>query len=287
MGKFFDALKKAETSRGSSVAEQDIKRIEQIPPARIEKLRLDTESSSGAPAKHSLPERREIDPHLVCLLEPRSPAAERFKMLRAKIFCEEQVCRGRTILVTSAQPLDGKSFIAANLAVSIAQGLNDYALLVDCDLRQPSLHTMFGFKSLRGLSEYLQETTSLEPILQKMSLRKLTLLPAGKIPPNPAELMSSEKMRHLIGELKDRYPDRYIIMDTPPATIAAETSSLSTMVDGVLLVVRSDKSQRQAIEHAVSTMAPEKIVGIVLNCSDQMHKRYNKYYDRYYGTAKK
>ena len=287
MGKFFDALKKAETSRGRAVSGKDTEKIVQISHEEVEKLSLDTEPPAGAQAVHSPLDRREIDPRLVCLLEPRSAAAEKFKMLRAKIFCEEPVCRGRTILITSAQPFDGKSFVASNLATSIALGLNDYALLVDCDLRKPSLHRIFGLKSCRGLREYLEDATSVEAILQKTPLRKLTLLPAGMPPPNPAELLGSEKMQHLIGELRDRYQDRYIIIDAPPATISAETGSLSAMVDGVLLVVRSGKSQRQTIEDTMSTMPREKIIGIIFNASDAWHRHYNKYYDRYYGTGKK
>ena len=287
MGKFFDALKKAETSLGRTVSKKDTKKIVQISHEEVEKLSLDKELPAGAQAVHSPLDRREIDPRLVCLLEPRSAAAEKFKMLRAKIFCEELLCRGRTILITSAQPFDGKSFVASNLAVSIALGLNNYALLVDCDLRQPALHRIFGFKSCRGLREYLEGSTSVEAILQKMPLRRLTLLPAGMPPPNPAELLGSEKMQHLVGELRDRYQDRYIIMDAPPATISAETGSLSTMVDGVLLVVRSGKSQRQLIEDAISTIPRKKILGIIFNACDERDRHYNKYYYRYYGTGKK
>jgi capsular exopolysaccharide synthesis family protein len=287
MGKFFDALKKGETSLGRAVSEKNIKKVVQISHEEVEKLSLDTKPPAGAQAVHSPLDSREIDPRLVCLLEPRSAAAEKFKMLRAKIFCEEPLCRGRTILITSAQPFDGKSFVAANLAASIALGLNNYALLVDCDLRQPAQHQIFGLKSCLGLREYLEDATSVEAFLQKMPLRKLTLLPAGMPPPNPAELVGSEKMQHLIGELRDRYQDRYIIMDAPPAIIAAETSSLSAMVDGVLLVVRSGKSQRQAIEDAISTMPREKIIGIIFNACDAAHKNYRKYYYHYYGTAKK
>jgi exopolysaccharide/PEP-CTERM locus tyrosine autokinase len=287
MGKFFDALKKAETSRGGAVSKKDTKKIVQISKEEVEKLSLDKEPPSGAQTVHSPLDRREIDPRLVCLLEPRSAAAEKFKMLRTKIFCEELLCRGRTILITSAQPFDGKSFVASNLAVSIALGLNDYALLVDCDLRHPVLHQIFGLKSCRGLREYLEDATSVEAILQSMPLRKLTLLPAGMPPSNPAELLGSEKMQHLISELRDRYQDRYIIMDAPPATLSAETGSLSAMVDGVLLVVRSGKSQRQAIEDAISIIPRKKIIGIIFNACDERHKHYNKYYHRYYGTEKK
>ena len=202
-------------------------------------------------------------------------------MLRAKILSRSMTSRHQAIMVTSAQPLDGKSLVAANLAISIAQGINEHVLLVDCDLRLPSLHRYFGLQVHHGLREYLEDGTSIEPYLSKTPVRKLTLLPAGSPPPNPSELLSSEKMRLLIKELKTRYQDRFVIFDSTPAQFSAETASLTLEMDTVLLVVHSGKTPKEAILAAIDNIGREKILGVVFNASDEKKKSYRTYYSHY------
>ena len=245
-----------------------------------ESLRLDT-SAPVTVAEESFHINGDIDPRLISFVAPQSPVAEEFKLMRARIFCKNMTCKIQTILVTSSQPLDGKSLVAANLAVSIAQGINEHVLLVDCDLRLPSLHRCFGLHVLQGLREYLEDDNSLTPYLLKTPVRKLTLLPAGSPPPNPSELLSSEKMRLLIAELKARYHDRYIIIDATPAQFSAEIASLSNEVDSVLLVVRSGQTPKEAILQAINNVGREKILGLVFNASNENKKIYQTYYRRY------
>jgi capsular exopolysaccharide synthesis family protein len=123
------------------------------------------------------------------------------------------------------------------------------------------------------------------PYLVKTSIEKLTALLVGKVPSNPSELLSSEKMRRLVEELKNRYGDRYIIFDSPPASFAAETAFLGRMVDSVLLVVRSGQTGKNAILKSVENLDRNKIMGIVFNASDQTAKEYGYYY-RYYKKGK-
>jgi exopolysaccharide/PEP-CTERM locus tyrosine autokinase len=281
MGKFFDALKKGETSQGRPVPESDPLKVVKISNGEIDDLRLDTSALEQNPVEKSTVPKGEIDPRLITLLDPQSPIAEQFKLLRAKIFCGDSVCRGKAFMVTSPQSFDGKSTVAANLAVTIAQGMDEYVLLVDCDLRQPTVHRIFGAQALNGIREYLENGTSVAPYLQKTQVNKLTLLPAGQPALNPSELLSSEKMRQLVEELKGRYSDRYIIFDTTPAGFAAETNFLSTMVDGVLLVVRSGKTARKLITKAIEHIGRDKILGIVFN-ADQENPKKDQYYYRYY-----
>lgn len=281
MGKFNDALNKSEADKKRLPHERTLpeKQVE-ITADGVESLRLGTAASRDRPKVSSAFNGR-VDPRLISVHEPQSPAAEEFKMLRAKILCKSQTCREQAIMITSAQPLDGKSLVAANLAVSIAQGINEHVLLVDCDLRLPSLHNYFGLQVNHGLREYLEEGKSLTPYLLKTPVRKLTLLPAGSPPPNPSELLSSEKMRLLIAELKARYHDRYIIIDATPAQFSAETAFLSNEVDGVLLVVRSGKTPKEAILGAVDNIGREKILGVIFNACNENQKRHRSYYRSY------
>ena len=184
-------------------------------------------------------------------------------------------------MVASAQSLDGKSMVAANLAVSIAYGINEHVLLVDCDLRRPSLHRMLGLEASLGLSNYLLNGNSVSPYLLKTPVEKLTLLPAGEPPPNPSELLSCNKMRHLIEELKGRYQDRFIIFDTPPAYFTPEGSSLASMVDGVLLVVRSAKTSYERLVSVVDNIGRDKILGVAFNFCNEILNDYGQYYYHY------
>ena len=161
-----------------------------------------------------------IDKNLVSLLQPQSLAAEQFKILRTSILFPASGKRPRSIMVTSVAEGEGKSFVAANLAVSVATHVNWNVLLVDCDLRRPSIHRQFGFSKVPGLSHYLLTGTKLPLLLKRTAVKHLTILPAGRPPDNPSELLSSERMAAFIDELVARYKDRLIILDSPPAKLA-------------------------------------------------------------------
>ena len=246
----------------------------------VDALELDT-TPAWEPAQESALPRGQLDPRLASFLEPGSLAVESFKMLRAKILTRNSESRPRTLMVTSPQPMDGKTMVATNLAISIAQGVNEYVLLVDCDLRRPSLDRILGLNVHVGLGEYLEKGTSVGPYLLKTPLDKLTLLPAGKPSPMPFELLSSEKARRLVEELKGRYEDRYIIFDATPAQFAAETTFLASIVDGILLVVRSGRTSRNSVLEAIENLDRNKIVGLVFNASSKKAKDY-RYYHRSY-----
>ena len=229
---------------------------------------------------------KRLNKNLVSLVNPQSYEAEQFKMLRNTILFPVAGPAPRSILVTSALPGDGKSFVSANLAVSIAMNINKHVLLIDCDLRKPDLHGMFGYGAGPGLSDYLAEHRSLDALLQKTSVEKLTLLPGGPIAANPSELASSERMSAMLAEVKDRYQDRLIVIDSPPPGLAAETSFLARQVDGILLVVKYGKTPKEDIEDLMETVGSDKILGVVINYLDMPMSRrygYGKYgkYGRY------
>jgi len=206
-----------------------------------------------------------IDPALVTGLEPQSVEAEQFRLLKNNILFPEKGEPPKSIMITSFSPSEGKSFVAANLAISIAQNIDEYVLLLDCDLRSPSIHPMFGLGEGPGLSEYLSEDRPLFPLLVKTFLDKLTILPAGKIPANPSELLSSGRMKRLIHEIKLRYSDRYIIFDTPPPHLTSETNAISRQVDGIVIVIQQGKTRKKDVLDLIDIYGKEKILGVVYN----------------------
>ncbi len=229
-----------------------------------------------------------IDPMLVSGLDPQSIEAEKFRILKNNILFPRKGDPAKSIMITSTAPGAGKSFVAANLAISIAQSIDEHVFLMDCDLRSPSIHSLFGFDEIQGLSEYLSEAKSLSSLLVKTFLEKLTILPAGKIPFNPSELLSSDQMRRLIQEVKLRYIDRYIIIDTPPPYLTSETNAISRQVDGIVIVVQQGKTRKKDVLDLIDIYGREKIIGIVSNfAKKKIGYGYGKYGYGKYGTGLK
>jgi exopolysaccharide/PEP-CTERM locus tyrosine autokinase len=280
MGKFYDALRRSGTLEDRSSPNTASSNVLEIPKdtakgltpgPRLSKTSTEMRAAGFGP-----------DPRLVTLLDPGSEPSENFKMLRTKLMVLARERSVRSILITSAEPLDGKSLVAANLAVSIAQSINEYVLLVDCDLRAPTLHRLFNLKIKAGMQEYLKgDTPSVESFLVRTPLEKLTVLPAGSPPPNPSELICSVKMRTLVEELRSRYNDRFVIFDSPPGQFMAETAFLANMVDGILLVVRHGKTPRQLIQNTLENIGRDRVLGIVFNASDERRRDYHYYYQHY------
>ena len=228
-----------------------------------------------------------IDPSLVSLLEPDSIGADRFKKIRSRILLMGADRRIRSIMVTSSEPGDGKSLVAANLAVTISKGIDEHVLLVDADLHAPSLHRLFNMAPRGGLRDYLEGRAPLARCLLKTPLNKLTLLPAGEPTPSASELLSAMNMKALVQELRDRYEDRYIIFDSPPSQIAAETSLLAQIMDGVILVVRHEKTPKSQISKTIESIGREKILGVVFNHSPEREKEYQYYYQYHQHRGKR
>jgi exopolysaccharide/PEP-CTERM locus tyrosine autokinase len=223
-----------------------------------------------------------LSPKLIVLSEPNSMDGENFKLLRAQILFPKEGRPPRTIMVTSAFPGEGKTFVAANLAASIALGLNEYVLLVDCDFRRPQAHEMLGCHNEKGLREYLLGEEKMPDLLARTGVEKLTLLPAGGPSRNPSELLSSTAMRQFLREVKGRYQDRYVILDATPCHVTAEVGFLAKYVDAVVFVVMAHKSPREAIRKSIETLGKEKVLGIVFNGYARSYRSYLRYYRKYY-----
>jgi exopolysaccharide/PEP-CTERM locus tyrosine autokinase len=296
MGKIFDALKKAASEQGktgvSKAKSPLIPPREELPPVdreAIDSCRLqDTVQSSPTTTQRSF-QWLPVDELLVtCCPDGNREfnfAAEQYKMLRSQLLFPVGRPVPRTIMVTSAVPGEGKSVVASNLAASIALCKKEHVLLLECDLRRPSLSGLFGFKSSRGLADYLMEEGDLSNLLRKTPVDKLTLLPAGSLTRNPYELLSSPKMFELLEEVSNRYPDRYIILDSTPVQVAAEITVLSKFVDGILMVVRYGKSSRKIIQESIQKVGKDKFLGVVFNCFEGKYS--NEYYYKYYGESRK
>jgi len=261
--------------------------------APIRKKDIDYQSAKLSVQKpdDSLPEfltlynEHKIDKNLISIFKPYSLETDLFKVLRGKILFPVSGKPPKSIMVTSAVPGEGKSFIASNLAVNLAQNIDRYVLLVDCDLRRPCIHRRFGFGKVKGLSEHLSNGTGLSNLLLKTVVDKLSLLPAGQPPLNPSEILSSAKMADLIDELKSRYEDRYLIIDSPPPMMAPETNAIAKRVDGIIVVIKFGDTSFKMIEQMIDGLGKEKILGAVINRIDTQtaghyygYRKYRKYY---------
>lgn len=204
-------------------------------------------------------------PDLITLTDPRSPATEAYRTLRTNLYFSSLDQALETLLVTSAAPGEGKSTILSNLAVTMAQG-EKRTILVDADLRRPSLHDLFNVGNSQGLTTMVVDDSALaEPPLVATGVENLLLLPSGPQPPNPAEILGSRRMEEIIATLKARAD--IVLFDAPPAVAVTDAAVLGTKVDGVLLVFSAGKTRR---EHAVRAKevlerVQVRLVGAVLN----------------------
>jgi exopolysaccharide/PEP-CTERM locus tyrosine autokinase len=226
-----------------------------------------------------------VNRHVVCIADPLSSVAEQYKKLRVRILNATKNDFLNTIMVTSSDIGDGKTITSINLAVTIANEIDHTVLLVDSDLRNPSIHKYLGIESRHGLSEYLTDKVKLSDVLIKTGIGKLVFLPAGNPPENPAELLSSEKMKRLVQELKLRYKDRYIIFDSSPMLVAADSLSLANYMDGIVFVIQAAHTSEKSAEQAISLMKGCNILGIVFNNVPQYLTKslYPYYYHYGYG----
>jgi capsular exopolysaccharide synthesis family protein len=223
---------------------------------------------------------------LALIDDARSPIAESYRHLRTSLLLSSAGQPPKRILVTSSQPSEGKTTTAINTAFMLAQtGVE--VLIIDCDLRRPRLHTQFEVANSKGLTTWLSGEKDLDNLLQTYpKTHNLKILTSGPVPPNPAELLGSEEMRRLLGILSERFA--HIIIDSPPAISFTDASILSTMVDGVMLVVHGGRSSRAVVRRAKQQLLDvgAHIFGVVLNNVrlETQDYYYSGYYSNYYST---
>lgn len=219
---------------------------------------------------------------LITLDDRNSPMAEAYRHLRTSLLFSSAGKPPQTILVTSAQPSEGKTTTAINTAITLAQADAD-VIIIDCDLRRPRLHSHFGLENARGITNYLSGDRDLDSIVRTYEdLPRLKVITSGPIPPNPAELLSSNEMRHLLEELSAKY--KHVIVDSPPAISFTDAAIISTLVDGVVLVAMANKSSMHLMrqfKQRVHNMGA-RIYGVVLNGIKSGSVEYDYYGSGYY-----
>ncbi len=270
MSKLEEALEKANKLRKSEPARDD-ENGEKDSFRKIEPIKI---------------EFREVsNPHIVTITQPDSRIAEEYRRLKSMLLRETKTDFLNTIMVTSAIDAEGKTLTAINLAVTLAQEIDHSILLVDADLRKPKVHEYLGINYKYGLSDFLTGDIDVSDILVNTGIGKLTVIPAGRTVENPVELISSKKMKALIKELKQRYMDRYIIIDTPPILSFAEGIAIGSYVDGILFVIQEGRAQKKMIEDSLHLIKNLNVLGVVFN--NAVTANYDGHYARYYRYSKK
>lgn len=221
-------------------------------------------------------------------LDQLSSVVEAYRMLRTSVLLSAAGNPPKVILFTSGQPGEGKTTTAINTAISLSQ-LGSSVLLIDADLRRPTVHRVFKMGQSQGLSTFLSRQVEIDPLIHKLWVPNLSVLPCGPIPPNPAELISSERMKSLLKVLSEKYD--HILIDSPPLINVTDPVILSTMVDGTILVVQAGRSTRDIVRRARQELASvgAKIFGVVLNNLDIKREGYDSYLSTYgnYGYAER
>jgi protein-tyrosine kinase len=248
MGKITDALKKAAEDR-------------------LTRMDKEIQHSYIVKVDPSITKNLKIDPHVVAFTDPLSPVSEQYKILRTNLLSLSSPTKPiKTIGITSAVDNEGKSLTGLNLSITFAHELNNRSVLfLDADMRKSRVQKVLGIDKIdAGLSDYLQDGITLDNILIKTGIPNLTVLPAGKSTKNPAELLSSNKMKELLKTVKMNFD--YIIIDLPPVMPVTDPCVIGTLIDGMIMVIKAGKTQRQLVTHARNLLqqAKVKILGYVM-----------------------
>ncbi len=213
---------------------------------------------------------------LITRSNPRSPVAEAYRQLRTNIQFSSLDRPIKTLLITSTHPEEGKSTILANLATTFAQ-TGSRTILVDCDLRRPTLHRVFGVRNGVGLTSVILDPTMREFPYQECGVPNLRLLCSGPLPPNPSELLGSRRMAEVIEQLKTEAD--YVLFDSPPVVVVTDAAVLASKVDGVMMVIYAGRTKRELAKKAKALLdkVNANIIGVVLNnvkYDSSLHKYY-------------
>lgn len=233
-----------------------------------------TEPSSARATAKAYVKQPEFDPkkwtdpdneRLVSLWTPNSPQAKRIDILRSQLLYPFHGEPPRTILVTSAVPREGKSLLISNLAISFARGLQQFVMVIDCQLMEPRIHELLGVPLRPGLSDYLEGKATVPEIMHWTQVERLSVIPAGSPSHLSSELLATDRMGALMEELRARYQDRYMLLDTPSVQAFDDPTVIARQVEGIVFIVQSGTTDREEVMRALSRLPEEKLVGMVLN----------------------
>jgi capsular exopolysaccharide synthesis family protein len=231
-----------------------------------------------------------IESKLVTHFDPKSPISEAYRILRTNLRFTRAIDESlKTVVITSAGPREGKSTTVANLAITLAY-MGSKVVLVDSDLRRPVIHSIFGLEKENGLTNYMIDSIPFESILKPSMIENLTIIPCGLLPPNPSELLGSQKMDDLIDQLKSKFD--MILFDSPPVIAVTDAAVLSNKVHGVVMVIAAGSTNRDAISRSKALLenVNARLIGAVLNnvnVESTYGSSYYHYYHFYYGGKSK
>jgi capsular exopolysaccharide synthesis family protein len=233
--------------------------------------------ATALPQFESLPVSLMPYSKLVSVVEKDGLAAEKFRFLAVRLRHLQQRRPLKQLLITSTIPEEGKSMVAANLACTLASRRQQKTLLIDGDLRRPTLQRQFGLGKIPGLSEYLQGVVTSTLPVYRLEALGIWIMPAGTAPDNPLELMQCGRLSPLMERLATWFD--WIVIDSPPILPLADTSVWSRLADGILLVTRQGKTDKQQLKRGLEAIEPSKLLGALLNSSSSA--AHNDYYQRY------
>lgn len=261
MSKIAKALEKAKQNRLRETEAAEVKQQNQAPSAECE-----------VKPRYSMTRVVQVDEDMaeanpILMGADDCVIRDRYNLLRTQLLQRTKEQGWNTIMVTSATPGEGKTITAINLAMCMARESQQTALLVDANLRNPRIQEYMGLGSSKGLTDYLIEDVPISDLLINPGIEKLVVLPAGGLRQGSADLLGSPKLKSLVKDLKNRYPDRYVIYDCPHILNMPDTLVFSTYVDAVLLVVDAEKTTKDQLKSAEQALEGRNLVGTVMNNS--------------------
>jgi len=263
------ALEQAERQRAQNAGTTPA--AEEAPATQVtEREEHETAAQLAADLRHSrtqaieVPHRVMLDNRLIAAV-PDHELRDSYRMLRTRVLQILRQNQWNSLAVTGPTAGCGKTLTAINLAISLAMEVTHTVLLVDLDLRKPSIHEYFGFRPEKGLSDYLQGDMPLYQALFSPPIERLTLLPSREPISNSSEMLRSPKMLALVNEVKHRYPDRIVIYDLPPVLAADDALAFAPYVDAMLMVAAAGSTSRDDLQQALELIKDAKVIGTVLN----------------------
>jgi capsular exopolysaccharide synthesis family protein len=213
---------------------------------------------------------------LVTVASPDNVASEAYRTLRTNLLYELKDGPSKVIVVTSPGPMEGKSITCANLGVVLAQ-TDKNVLILDCDLRKPTLHKIFGLRNLRGVVDLLRGERKLQEVWQELPLLGMKIVTAGPIPPYPAELLYSKRFAQLLDQARQGFD--YVLLDSPPTKLLSDPLILAAQGDGVLLVIDLQNTRKGSVQHSMRSLeaAGANLLGTVLNNVELLRGDYFDY----------
>ena len=278
MSRIYRALEKLEEEKKKKEIEKEEPSVELFKEKDdLVKQESNIKLPKGEVERPRLPPREEAP---LLIVKPGTIEAEEFRKLKTQIF-NVSPSPPHIVLVTSTTPDEGKSMVAFNLALSISQEIQKKAILIDADLRKPSV-LFKKHKVPKGLSNYLSDRIPLAEILFRFE-ENFWIIPAGPSSRKSSELIGARRMKELLASLREYGDENFIIIDSPPLLLTTDPVLLSKMVDGIIMVVMADRTPRESVRRAMHSIDRNKIIGIVLNqVEKESASYYGKYYHKYY-----